>query len=119
MSVTELSEIVATWSGAAMVFTIGISRDGETLPKASSLIESALIQTGIELFVDLLSVILMFLINRYDTLKLAARRRWYWSIPVCPFVAFSSALLAWNLLFRILCLVPDKDDIIWTVCIAE
>jgi len=111
-----MSEIVATWSGAAMVFAIGISRDGETLPKASSLVESALMQTGIELCVDVMSVVLMLLINRYDTLKLAARRRWYWSIPVCPFVAFSSALLTWNLLFRILCVVPEKDEIIWMIC---
>jgi hypothetical protein len=114
-----MSEIVATWSGAAMVFAIGISRDGDSLPQASSLVESALMQTGIELFVDMASVVLMLLINRYDTLKLAARRRWYWSIPVCPFVAFSSALLTWNLLFRILCVVPAKDETIWMVCRAQ
>merc|ERR1719356_832506 len=111
-----MSEIVATWSGAAMVFAIGISRDGEEKPKVIKLVESAAIQTGIEIGVDLVSIVLVFLISRYDALKLAQRRKLYWSLPVCPYLAFSSSLLSWSLLFRILCIVENKDDPIWTVC---
>jgi hypothetical protein len=115
-----MSELVATWSGAAMVYTIGISREKHfedaKVPEAMDLVKSALIQTGIEVAVDLVSIILVFVIHRYDMLKLAKRRRWLWSLPVCPFLMLSSALLSWSLLSRILCLTEGKEEVIWRVC---
>lgn len=114
----SIGEHVAIWNGVALVYMVGLSTYGNSSPVLGPMIVKGVVQSGLEILADFISMLWLNVVEHKNVLTFAALRYSYWSCAIAPSVLWASYVISDAFLSRSICRYPGEHTAAWVPCRA-